>query len=362
MTRRYTLIALALAAGIISNSLAAASASAEVTLPEFTVDAFLTATFGKSAISSSGAEIKSGSGIIDGSEEINKKSGKAVIWLLQATLEGESCKSKGASAENILIPVTWDVVPLGHRVLIALLIQNTVTIECKILGTKVEILEGSDLLGEISPADTTTSKFRLEMRAPGKKQEFTEFENNEGKAIKGELKLKVDGGTATTGAAESETTAITTREGKEESSKARETELKAPPPETQKIVLKPIQNGGKCPEEAARTVYTVEGQTCEYRVENDNTLESVEVRKVLLGIETQCKGLLTNCFAVVGAESSPECSEGTIFGTTVRVGGVCYVKLEYKWKPPMVSLASIEIETRSTYGAVTTLFKGQGLR
>lgn len=135
-------------------------------------------------------------------------------------------------------------------------------------------------------------------------------------------------------------------------------------PETQKVVLKPIQNGGMCPENAGRVVFTFVEQTCEYYLENQNAFESIEVRKVVLGIETKCGGLINNCIELIATSNSPRCEvPGYIFsGTTLAPAGRCYVKLRYEWKPPTTpSLSSLEIATKSTLGGTATVIVGQSL-
>ncbi|HET7485779.1 MAG TPA: hypothetical protein VFJ64_10455 [Solirubrobacterales bacterium] len=135
-------------------------------------------------------------------------------------------------------------------------------------------------------------------------------------------------------------------------------------PEAQNILLKPIQNGGMCPENAGRVVFTTVGETCEYYLKNENAVEGIEVRKIELGVEAKCVGILNNCIKIVTPANVPQCKEaGVVFaGTRLAVGGVCYVKLEYKWKTPTLpSLSMLEIETRSTLRAVATVRAGQSL-
>lgn len=128
--------------------------------------------------------------------------------------------------------------------------------------------------------------------------------------------------------------------------------------EEQTLSIKPIKEGGKCEEEAGRVAFKALTETCEYRVENENATEKVEVTKRELGFEEQCKGILTNCLSYVTPANPGECK----VGTTLTVLGVCYVKLEYTKKPATPpSLASLEMKTKAVGGGVSTRVVGQKL-
>lgn len=129
-------------------------------------------------------------------------------------------------------------------------------------------------------------------------------------------------------------------------------------PEVQKISIKPIKTGGKCEEEGGRVAFKALNETCEYRVENENAIEKVEVTKRELGFEAQCEGFLVDCLSYIGPVNAPECIETTKLG----VLGVCYVTLEYTKKPAAPpSLSSLEIKTESEKGGKANLLVGQKL-
>ncbi|HEY1833080.1 MAG TPA: hypothetical protein VGG08_01480 [Solirubrobacteraceae bacterium] len=215
--KRLSLAAvLACAALSIVLSVAVASPASAAVLPEFTVETNLTATFGTSKLNTSGAEIKSTEGVFNDSEVESKKLGKGLIWFKLSSLGGKECHSTSPSDTegNILVPVIWHLVhPKGSTIYLILFLVKATTISCKFLATKVEVLEGSTILGRITGTGKTTS-FKLEVNVPEGKQEFTSYENDAGETISTELKLKVDGVSAK-GTQEDQAATITTEKATE---------------------------------------------------------------------------------------------------------------------------------------------------
>jgi hypothetical protein len=217
MKRLSLMAVLAVAALTVALGAMTASASAAV-LPEFTVNTKLTATFAKSKLNTSGAEIQSTKGGTTNSELVSKQAGKVHIVFEGSTLGGKECHSTGTGEKEgvITVPVEYHTVHGvgGSTYLILFLVTEEVKISCKFLATKVVVESGSTILGKIGPSKTKTTSFTLEVNAPEGKQEITEYENDSGVAVKTELKLKVDGVSAK-GSQEDDAASITTESATE---------------------------------------------------------------------------------------------------------------------------------------------------
>jgi hypothetical protein len=209
--KRLTLGAVLVCAALsmVLSAVVTASASA-ANLPEFSVETNFSATFGKSKLNTSGAEIKSTKGGFTNSVVINKRLGTGTIQFEGSTLGGEECRSEGNAAGTSLIsvPVEWHLVPTPTQqdFFIVFLVKET-KIKCKFLSTTVVVENGSTIIGKI--AATSKTKFTLAVNVVSGKQEFTKYENDAGEAVETALKLKVDGISAK-GTQEDEAATITT--------------------------------------------------------------------------------------------------------------------------------------------------------
>ncbi|HEY1833085.1 MAG TPA: hypothetical protein VGG08_01505 [Solirubrobacteraceae bacterium] len=72
-----------------------------------------------------------------------------------------------------------------------LFLLDPVTIACKFLATKVEVLASSTVIGKITGTGKTTS-FKFEVNVIDGKQQFISYENDKGEAVPTELKLMVN--------------------------------------------------------------------------------------------------------------------------------------------------------------------------
>jgi hypothetical protein len=210
--QRKRLVLAVLATTVVALMLGADASATAATLPEFTIETNLTASFGESKLNTSGAEIKATAGIFNGSEVESKRNTRFSIEWKGLTLGGKECHSTSPSDTEglVLIPVTAHLVHTpGSKEYFLLLLVDSTTIACKFLATKIEFLEGSTIIGKITPGKTKTQTFNLEVNVIEGKQQFTNYENDAGESVTTELKLRVDG-VAAKGTLESQAATITT--------------------------------------------------------------------------------------------------------------------------------------------------------
>jgi hypothetical protein len=173
-------------------ALVSASASAAMVLPEFTTKTGWTGTSGAGKLTTaSGNEIKCGAGTNSGTAENNKEGQFSITFTKcksEKPIAGVSCNSKGDAAETILTGGTWHLVLTtisGVDKHLEWLLVKPLTVECSITSFAIT----GNLLGEVTPANTSTKSYALKVAVPvAKEQEFTTFENNNGEAVTASLK------------------------------------------------------------------------------------------------------------------------------------------------------------------------------
>ncbi len=208
--RRLKVLGLAAIAVFVLGAIAAAAASAAaVELPTFTAKTTFKGTSGKGKLNLTGAEIKCESATNEGSPT-SKRLGKFTIDFKSCTLGGKECHSEGDAEGIILVGGEYHLVRLGAGKAGIWFLVNEVKIVCKFLSTKAAVK--GNVLGGVEPVGTKTTSFTLSVNVNTGKQEFTEFENNEGVKEKAKLEGSVNGGAFKEATEESAENKITTAE------------------------------------------------------------------------------------------------------------------------------------------------------
>jgi hypothetical protein len=217
---RLKVLLLACLAVFMLGAIASAVASAEVSLPEFTVETNGSGTSSKGELALEGTSIKCESGKntfkrISG----NKRLGTFTITF--ETCKGPAtvgkCWSLGDPKGTILVGGEWHLVrstkgetePLIWLLFASADNKEAIHLECeKVL--ELTLIWGNVLL-TITPFKTKTKSFELSVKRSGEKQEITRYENNEGKEVEAEgLKASVDGGATRSAGEESTKNPLTT--------------------------------------------------------------------------------------------------------------------------------------------------------
>jgi hypothetical protein len=133
-----------------------------------------------------GIEVKCTSSDNAGSMEASKKSGAFDIDFKGCTGDGERCRSEGDAAEVILTEGTWHLVLTTISGVDKHLVWFSVKefkLEC---GSIAFTIKGS-ILGELTPANTKTTSYTLNLRTTSGGQEYTTFENDSGEKVSASL-------------------------------------------------------------------------------------------------------------------------------------------------------------------------------
>jgi hypothetical protein len=186
-----------------------------MTLPEFSGTA---ATEGKLAGGKGVVTIEGGASIkcesITGKftfESGSRRSGPVTLDINECTEGGEQCRSLGDVLGVTLITGTWHLVLMtrasvdGHYVLVSL---NELHIECPGGAIKLILVTGS-ILGSTAAEAGSETEFGLTVKDNRKAQEFTEYENDAGTAVKASLAASQEGGKSKAAFEESEDNLLT---------------------------------------------------------------------------------------------------------------------------------------------------------
>jgi hypothetical protein len=201
MTRRATVLASCLIAVFAVSAVISALASASMTLPTFSGTAATsgTGTGGKGALTvSGGASIKCESASASYTLA-TRNSGPVTIDFATCTQGGEECHSLGDTGGVILVTGTWHLVldvkssVDGHYALGEL---SSLHVECPKSAVKLLLVAGT-LLGSTSAHAGSEKVYGLTVKDNGgTAQEFSEYENNAGTAVKTGLTTQQEGGKA----------------------------------------------------------------------------------------------------------------------------------------------------------------------
>jgi hypothetical protein len=218
---RFKLIVMAFMLMALFGAVTSSVASAEITLPEFTVETKATSTSGKSEFAVEGSSIKCGSGT---GEFIPTSKKLGIFTISFKECKGPAtvgrCWSLGDPKGEILFGGEWHLVIIlpNGTILIWILLSHEdkevgglkpLHLECeKVLA--LSLLWGCFLL-VITPDDKTTKEFSFDAEREGETDRITRFDNNEGKEVEAEgLKGSVDGGATRSVGWESRTNSLIT--------------------------------------------------------------------------------------------------------------------------------------------------------
>jgi hypothetical protein len=203
MTRKVAILAACLITALTATAALAATSNAAMTLPTFSG----TATEGKGDDGASKFSVKGGASLIDtsgsGSGTFNSGSrnlGPGSVTLLGLTQGGEPCHELGLAASSTTVAFTgeWHLVlfvkgGVDDHYALFLLPSFGVHVECPAAAVKLLTVFGS-ILGLISQKTGSTRQFSVKVLAPGGVQEFSEYENDAGTAVKTKLETSQENG------------------------------------------------------------------------------------------------------------------------------------------------------------------------
>jgi hypothetical protein len=181
---------------VLAVSIAAVATASADELPQFSVETGFEGKFGKSEVILTGAAISTPKGEFTGTAT-SKRLGLLTMQFLENTLGGKECHSEGDAAGVVLVKGEWHLVPRPGSTtdpLYAILIPRY-HVNCLFLNI-LTLYQGC-LLGLIEPAGKDTTAFKLNIKAPEKKQELLKFLNDEGKEVLCNLKAQVGTGAET---------------------------------------------------------------------------------------------------------------------------------------------------------------------
>jgi hypothetical protein len=223
MRHRLKALILASLATFTLGALASATASAEVSLPEFKTETRSTGTGGKAELTVEGASYKCGSSTGEGIP-LSKKAGTATIFFKECKgpVTIGKCWTLGDKPGEILVggeavlvrstkgekePLVWVLLSKEDKEEAGGLKPEHLECE-KVVG--LALIWGNFLM-TVRPFETKTKEFSGVVEREGEKQRITRFENNEGREVEAEgLKTSIDGGTPRSEGVESLTNSITT--------------------------------------------------------------------------------------------------------------------------------------------------------
>jgi hypothetical protein len=199
MTRTVTILALCLIAAIAAAAAIAATSSAAMVLPVFsgtsanpTGSSSITRLSIKGGVSVS-CEADSYSLAFTSSRHL----GDATLTFTTCGQGGEECHNLGNTENVIQITGEWHLVLFvkggvdGHYFLF-LIPSFGVHIECPAAAVKLLVVTGS-VLGSITQKTGSTTEFSVKVSSTATAQEFSEFENEAGTAVKAKLETVQEG-------------------------------------------------------------------------------------------------------------------------------------------------------------------------
>jgi hypothetical protein len=203
MTRKVAILAACLITALTATAALAATTNAAMTLPTFNG----TATKGTGDGTNGKFAVKGGASLVStstsGSFTFNSGSrnlGPGTLTFLKVLQGGEPCHDLNlvAELETVLFTGEWHLVlfvkgGVDDHYFLFLLPSFGVHIECPNAAVKLLTVFGS-VLGLISQKTGSTTQFSLKVLAPGSVQEFSEYENDAGTAVKAKLETSQENG------------------------------------------------------------------------------------------------------------------------------------------------------------------------
>lgn len=179
---------LVMAVMTVTAAITAASASAEVTLPQFSVAAAALGSGGKSTLTTVGGKTVTSTNLTVTTSPENTRLGTFTIDFFGVTdpgITGSTCNSLGDLSNKglVLVHGTYHVVEVTLTHLFLLLLLLPVHYFCLVSGVSVLLLDTGDILLLIEPVGKkvkTTEHFTLTVKQSGGKQEFKEYETDSG--------------------------------------------------------------------------------------------------------------------------------------------------------------------------------------
>jgi hypothetical protein len=202
MSRKVTMLALCLVAAFAVSGVVSALASAAMELPKFTG----TATSGTGTNGAGKLSVEGGASITCTSSSdtlavgSSRNEGTGTLDFSGCAQGGEACNSLADPAGTILSTGEWHLVLFtkssvdGHYFLFVLPTAQ-LHIECAKSAVKLLLIAGN-VLGSITQKSGSTTAFTVKVSSTEKAQEFSEYENNGGTAVKASLKTSQEGGKA----------------------------------------------------------------------------------------------------------------------------------------------------------------------
>jgi hypothetical protein len=200
MSRRIALLAPCFVAVLAASAVVAAISSATMVLPVFSG----TATSGTGSSGTAKLTVKGGASFTctASSDSLTFKSGSrdlgpGSLSFSVCTQGGEECHSLGGSGTTISVTGEWHLVLFvkggvdGHYFLF-LLPSFGLHWECPAAAVKLLVLTG-DVLGSITQKSGSTTEFTVKISSTATAQEFSEFENEAGTAVKAKLETVQEG-------------------------------------------------------------------------------------------------------------------------------------------------------------------------
>jgi hypothetical protein len=200
MTRRVTVLVSCLVAAFAVSAVVAAISSATMVLPVFSG----TATSGTGSSTTAKLTVKGGASVTctASSDSLTFNSGSrdlgpGSLSFTTCSQGGEECHSLGGSGNSISVTGEWHLVLFvkggvdGHYFLF-LLPSFGVHLECPAAAVKLLLVTG-DVLGSITQKSGSTTEFTVKVSSTATAQEFSEFENEAGTAVKAKLETVQEG-------------------------------------------------------------------------------------------------------------------------------------------------------------------------
>jgi hypothetical protein len=200
MTRRVTVLVACLVAAFAVSAVVAAVSSATMVLPLFTG----TATAGTGTSTTAKLTVKGGASITctSSSDSLTvgspRNTGTGSLEFKSCTQGGEACHSLAGSGEIIKATGEWHLVLFtksstdGHYFEFSLP-SFGIHIECPSATVKLLLVTGN-VLGSIAQKSGSTNEFTVKVSSTATAQEFSEYENEAGTAVKVSLATSQEGG------------------------------------------------------------------------------------------------------------------------------------------------------------------------
>jgi hypothetical protein len=207
MKARSKMILFTLATTLLLSIASAPSASAEITLPQFSTETGFKGESGTTTFETlRGTVVTCKKSTAEGTAR-SVRSGTLHIDERECSSSGIKCTSLGDAEGTILISGEWQLVDEDGLTMLLMTLEE-VHFTC---GGLVLIRLRGSLLEPITPVDgESTTKFTLELKESRGEQEYTEYDNDEFKAVSAKLLASTNGGEFEAVGAEAKESTITT--------------------------------------------------------------------------------------------------------------------------------------------------------